>query len=184
MMGSGGLIVMDNDNCAVDTARFFLDFTQKESCGKCTMCRLGTKQMLDILEDIATGRGRLEDLDLLIQLGEDIKSGSLCGLGETAPNPVLTTLRYFREEYEAHIMERRCPAMVCKELIAYYIVKEKCSTACEHCVLSCPTKAVSSDEKGKKVIDQAKCVKCGTCKEVCPTLYNAVVKLSPAKVPS
>ena len=179
MMGSGGMIVMDEDNCVVDAARFFLDFTQKESCGKCTMCRLGTKQMLDILEDIVNGRGKIEDIDLLVELAQDIKVGSLCGLGETAPNPVLTTIRYFRDEYEAHILEQRCPALVCKELIAYYILPDKCEKGCEHCVLTCPTEAITSTEKRIKVIDQEKCVKCGTCIETCPPEYNAVIKLSP-----
>jgi NADH-quinone oxidoreductase subunit F len=185
MMGSGGMIVMDEDNCMVDAALYFLDFTQKESCGKCTMCRLGTKQMLDILTDIVKGQGKIEDVDLLVELAEDIKQGSLCGLGQTAPNPVLTTIRYFRSEYEAHIVEHRCPALVCKELIAYYILPDKCDRGCEHCVLTCPTEAISG-EKGKiKVIDQTKCVKCGTCMEVCPPEYNAVVKLSPPSlVPS
>jgi len=185
MMGSGGMIVMDEDNCMVDAALYFLDFTQKESCGKCTMCRLGTKQMLDILTDIVNAKGKTGDIDLLIELAEDIKEGSLCGLGETAPNPVLTTLRYFRSEYEAHIIEHRCPALVCKELIAYYILPDKCDKGCEHCVLTCPSEAIKSDEKRIKVIDQTKCVKCGTCKEVCPPEYNAVVKLSPRSlVPS
>ncbi len=178
-MGSGGMIVLDEDNCMVDAAHYFLDFTQKESCGKCTLCRLGTKQMLDILEDIVTGKGKIEDIDLLVELAEDIEQGSLCGLGQTAPNPVLTTIRYFHDEYKAHIMEHRCPALVCKELIAYYILPDKCERGCEHCVLTCPVEAVSG-EKGKiKVIDQTKCVKCGTCRDVCPPEYNAVVKLSP-----
>ena len=154
MMGSGGMIVLDEDNCMVDAARYFLDFTQKESCGKCTPCRLGTKQMLDILTDITSGKGKIEDIDLLIELAEDIKGSSLCGLGESAPNPVLTTIRYFRDEYEAHIIEHRCPALVCKDLIAYYILPDKCERGCEHCVLTCPTEAISG-EKGKiKVIDQ------------------------------
>jgi NADH-quinone oxidoreductase subunit F len=179
MMGSGGMIVMDEDNCVVDAARFFLDFTQKESCGKCTMCRLGTKEMFLILEDIVSGRGKIEDIDLLIELGQDIKAGSLCGLGQTAPNPVLTTLRYFRDEYEAHILERRCPALVCKELIAYYILPDRCEKGCEHCVLACPTEAIKSTERRIKVIDQEKCVQCGTCIEVCPREYDAVTKLSP-----
>ncbi len=179
MMGSGGMIAMDEDNCMVDAARFFLDFSTEESCGKCTMCRLGTLQMLHILEDITTGRGKIEDLDFLLELAEDVKAGSLCGLGRTAPNPVLTTLRYFRDEYEAHILEGRCPALVCSELIAYYILPDKCDRACEHCVLVCPTEAIKG-EKGKiKVIDQEKCSKCGTCLEVCPPEYNAVIKLSP-----
>ncbi|HIE16984.1 MAG TPA: NADH-quinone oxidoreductase subunit F [Dehalococcoidia bacterium] len=179
IMGSGGVIAMDEDNCMVDTAKFFLDFSQRESCGKCSTCRLGTKQMLDILEDITAGRGRIEDIDLLIELAEDIKDGSLCGLGRTAPNPVLTTIRYFRDEYEAHIVEKRCPALVCKELIAYYILPEKCERGCEHCVLVCPVEAISTTEKGIKVIDQAKCSKCGSCQLVCPPEYNAVIRLSP-----
>ncbi len=180
MMGSGGVIAMDENNCMVDTARFFIDFTQKESCGRCTTCRIGTKQMLDILEDICTGKGSIEDMELLTELAEDIKDGSLCGLGTSAPNPVLTTFRYFRDEYETHILEKRCPALVCKELIAYYIIPEKCERGCEHCVLTCPVKAISSDEKRMKIVDQTKCTKCGTCLEVCPPEYNAVVKLSPA----
>jgi NADH-quinone oxidoreductase subunit F len=179
VMGSGGVIAMDEDNCMVDTAKFFLDFIQKESCGKCSTCRIGTKQMLDILEDITVGKGKIEDIDLLIELGEDIKGGSLCGLGKTAANPALTTIRYFRDEYEAHVLEKRCPALVCKELIAYYILPEKCERGCEHCVLSCPVEAIVTNEKGIKVIDQSKCTKCGSCQLVCPPEYNAVVKLSP-----
>ena len=185
IMGSGGIITMDEGNCMVDAAKFFIDFTQKESCGKCTTCRLGTKQMLDILEDITAGRGRIEDIDLLTELGEDVKGGSLCGLGRTAPNPVLTTIRYFRDEYETHILEKRCPALVCKELTAYYILPEKCERGCEHCVLACPVEAIGSDEKGIKVIDQTKCTKCGSCELVCPQEYDAVVRLSPLSlVPS
>ena len=179
IMGSGGVIAMDEDNCMVDTAKFFLDFTQKESCGKCSTCRLGTKHMLDILEDITAGKGKIEDMDLLVELGEDVRGSSLCGLGRTAPNPVLTTIRYFRDEYEAHILDKRCPALVCKELIAYYILPEKCERGCEHCVLTCPVKAISSDERGIKVIDQTKCTKCGSCQLVCPPEYNAVIRLSP-----
>ncbi len=179
IMGSGGVIAMDEDNCMVDTAKFFLDFIQKESCGKCSTCRIGTRQMLDILEDITSGKGKIKDMDLLVELGQDIRGGSLCGLGRTAPNPALTTIRYFRDEYQAHILEKRCPALVCKELIAYYIFPEKCERGCEHCVLSCPVKAISSDAKGIKVIDQTKCTKCGSCRLVCPPEYNAVVRLSP-----
>jgi NADH-quinone oxidoreductase subunit F len=182
MMGSGGMIVMDEDNCMVDAARFFLDFSTKESCGKCTMCRLGTLQMLHILEDITTGRGKIEDIDLLLTLAEDVKVGSLCGLGKTAPNPVLTTLRYFRDEYEAHVLERRCPARVCPELTVYYILPDKCDRACEHCVLTCPTEAVKGGKGEVKIIDQEKCTKCGTCLEVCPPEYDAVVKLSPVSL--
>jgi len=185
MMGSGGMIVMDEENCMVDAARFFLDFTQKESCGKCVMCRLGTKQMLSILEDIVGGQGKPEDVEQLISLGEDIKKGSLCGLGRSAPNPVLTTVRYFQEEYEAHIQEKRCPALVCRDLIAYYIIPEKCYKGCEHCVLSCPSEAIVEHPKRFKVVDQSKCVKCGNCVEVCPPEYNAVIKISPiSQVPT
>jgi NADH-quinone oxidoreductase subunit F len=182
MMGSGGMIVMDEDNCMVDAARFFLDFSTKESCGLCAMCRLGTLQMLRMLEDITAGRGKIEDLDVLLALAEDVKMGSLCGLGKTAPNPVLTTLRYFRDEYEAHILEKRCPARVCPELTVYYILPEKCDRACEHCVLTCPTEAIKGDKGEVKIIDQEKCSKCGTCLEVCPPEYNAVVKLSPVSL--
>ena len=182
MMGSGGMIVMDEDNCMVDAARFFLDFSTKESCGKCTMCRLGTLQMLHILEDITAGRGKIEDIDLLLALAEDVKMGSLCGLGKTAPNPVLTTLRYFRDEYEAHILEKRCPARVCPELTAYYILPDKCERSCEHCVLTCPTEAIKGEKGEIKVIDQEKCVNCGTCMDVCPPEYDAVVKLSPVSL--
>jgi NADH-quinone oxidoreductase subunit F len=182
MMGSGGMIVMDEDNCMVDAARFFLDFSTKESCGKCTMCRLGTVQMLRILEDITAGRGKIESIDLLSALAEDLKIGSLCGLGKTAPNPVLTTLRYFRDEYEAHILEKRCPAGVCPELTVYYIRPDRCDRACEHCILTCPTKAIKGEKGEVKIIDQEKCSKCGTCLEVCPPEYNAVVKLSPVSL--
>jgi len=182
MMGSGGMIVMDEDNCMVDAARFFLDFSTKESCGKCTMCRLGTLQMLHILEDITAGRGKIEDIDLLLTLAEDVKAGSLCGLGKTAPNPVLTTLRYFRDEYQAHVLEKRCPARVCPELTVYYILPDKCDRACEHCVLTCPTEAVKGGKGEVKIIDQENCSKCGTCLEVCPPEYNAVVKLSPVSL--
>jgi NADH-quinone oxidoreductase subunit F len=179
MMGSGGMVVMDEDNCMVDAARYFLDFTRKESCGKCTMCRLGTKQMLDLLEDFTRGKGKVEEIDLLVELGQDIKKGSLCGLGKTAPNPILTTIRYFRDEYEAHILEQRCPALACEELIAYYILPEKCERSCDACVGSCAVEAISTGKRGIKVIDQEKCVKCGTCLEACLPLYDAVIKLSP-----
>ncbi len=184
MMGSGGMIFMDEDDCAVDTARFFLDFTTKESCGKCTMCRMGTLQLLSILEDICAGKAKMEDLELLQQLTEDVKMGSLCGLGRSAPNPVLTTLRYYADEYRAHILEKRCPALVCKDLIVYYILPDKCDRACEHCILVCPTEAIKGGKGEIKVIDQEKCSKCGTCREVCPPEYNAVKKISPiSKLP-
>ncbi len=180
MMGSGGMVVLDEDDCMVEVARYFLDFTQKESCGKCTLCRLGTKQMLDILEDITKGKGKMEDLQTLEDLAEDIKQGSLCGLGRTAPNPVLTTLRYFREEYEAHIKEGRCPAKMCQPLIDYYILPEKCARGCDACVGTCTVEAISTDKKTRiKVIDQEKCVKCNTCLVACPPQYDAVIKRSP-----
>jgi len=182
IMGSGGVIVMDEDNCMVDTAKFFVDFSQRESCGKCTHCRIGTWQMLDVLENITTGKALMEDLDLLKGLAEDVKNGSLCSLGRMAPNPVLTTLRYFGDEYQAHVLEKRCPARVCKELTAYYILPEKCERGCDHCVLACPVEAIFSDDKGLKVVDQSKCTKCGSCELVCPVEYNAVVRLSPVSL--
>jgi NADH-quinone oxidoreductase subunit F len=180
MMGSGGMIVLDEDDCMVEIARYFLEFTQRESCGKCTFCRLGTKQMLEVLDEFTKGKGKIEDLDMLIGLAEDVKAGSLCGLGRTAPNPVLSTLRYFRDEYEAHIKEGRCPALMCRELIAYYIIPEKCERTCDACVGTCTVEAISSHlTKRYKIIDQTKCVKCGTCLKACPPQYSAVVKLSP-----
>ncbi len=185
MMGSGGMIIMDEDDCAVDTARFFLDFTTRESCGKCTMCRMGTLQLLSILEDICVGKAKMEDIELLEQLSEDVRVGSLCGLGRSAPNPILTTLRYFADEYKAHILEKRCPALVCKDLIAYFILPDKCDRACEHCVLVCPTEAIKGAKGEVKTIDQEKCSKCGTCLEVCPPEYHAVIKISPtSKLPA
>jgi NADH-quinone oxidoreductase subunit F len=180
MMGSGGMIILDEDDCMVEIARYFLEFTQRESCGKCTFCRLGTKQMLETLTEFTRGKGEIKDLDKLSQLAEDIKAGSLCGLGRTAPNPVLTNLRYFRDEYEAHIKEGRCPALMCPELIAYYIIPEKCELTCDACVGTCTVEAISSHPKKRyKIIDQEKCVKCGTCLTSCPPQYNAIVKLSP-----
>ena len=180
MMGSGGMIVLDEDDCMVEIARYFLEFTQRESCGKCTFCRLGTRQMLQVLDEITKGKGKMEDLDMLRQLAEDIKAGSLCGLGKTAPNPILSTLRFFRDEYEAHIKEGRCPALMCRELIAYYIIPEKCERSCDACVGTCTVEAISSHPKKRyKIIDQGKCVKCGTCLKSCPPQYSAVVKLSP-----
>jgi NADH-quinone oxidoreductase subunit F len=179
MMGSGGMVVLDEDDCMVEVARYFLEFTQRESCGKCTLCRLGTRHMLEILEDITKGRGQVDDLDTLAELAEDINAGSLCGLGKTAPNPVLTTLRYFRDEYEAHIKEGRCPALMCSDLIAYYILPDKCERSCDACVGTCTVEAIYSNKKGIKVVDQEKCVKCGTCLDACPPQYNAVIKLSP-----
>ena len=181
MMGSGGMVVLDEENCMVETSRFFLDFTQRESCGKCTFCRLGTKQMLDILDHFVRGQGTLEDLDLLTEIAEDVRDGSLCNLGRTAPNPILTTLRYFRHAYEAHILEQRCPAMVCTELTAYYILPHQCELSCDACVGSCPTEAIYAGPRRIKVIDQADCIKCGSCLDACPPQYRAVVKVSPLR---
>jgi NADH-quinone oxidoreductase subunit F len=177
IMGSGGMIIMDEDTCMVDIARFFLSFVQLESCGKCIPCRWGTKQMLDILEDITGGRGRPGDIELLQELAESIKDGSLCGLGQTAPNPVLSSIRYFRDEYKAHIEEKRCPALVCNALISYYIDPEKCQ-GCMICHRSCPAGAIKGGKRLVHVIDPDKCTKCGTCLDVCPPRFCAVVKTS------
>jgi NADH-quinone oxidoreductase subunit F len=179
MMGSGGLIAMDEETCMVDIAKYFLAFTQNESCGKCTFCRIGTKHLLLLLEEITRGEGTPDHLRLLKELSETVVEGSLCGLGQTAPNPVLTTLRYFESEYIAHVAEKRCPALVCRDLISYLIVYDKCQRSCEHCVLKCPSEAIHPDEKNIKIIDQSKCVKCGICLEVCPKEYAAVIKVSP-----
>jgi NADH-quinone oxidoreductase subunit F len=179
MMGSGGIVVMDEDTCMVEVARYFLDFTQKESCGKCTFCRIGTKHLLNILERITKGEGREADLQTLEELSQDIKAGSLCGLGKTAPNPVITSLRYFREEYEAHIKEQRCPAKMCRTLTAYYIDLDKCARGCDACVGSCPVEAIFTTKSRKKAVDQTLCVKCGECMVACPTEYSAVKKVSP-----
>jgi NADH-quinone oxidoreductase subunit F len=179
MMGSGGMVVMDEDACLVDVSRFFLDFTQKESCGKCTFCRIGTRHLLEILERLTQGEGREGDLELLIELSEDVKAGSLCGLGKTAPNPVLTSLRYFREDYEAHVKEKRCPGKMCRPLIAYYIDLEKCARGCNACEGCCPVDAVFITRDRKRGIDQSKCVKCGECVVACPPEYDAVRRVSP-----
>ena len=185
IVGSGGMVVMDEDTCMVDVARYFLTFTQLESCGKCIQCRWGTKQMLDILVDIVNGKGREGDIDLLLELGDAVKNGSLCALGGTAPNPVLTTIRYFRDEYEAHINEKRCPALACKALVSYYIDAEKCQ-GCGICARACPADAISGGKRMVHVIDQDKCIKCGGCRDACPAKFDAVVKVSgdPVKAPS
>jgi len=182
MMGSGGMVVMDEDTCMIDVARYFLDFTQKESCGKCTFCRIGTKHLLDILDRITKGEGREGDIELLEDLSMDIKNGSLCGLGKTAPNPVLTTVKYFKDEYEAHIREKRCPAMMCRTLTAYFIDLDKCARGCDACVGSCPTEAIFTTKNRKKGIDQTLCVKCGECMVSCPPEYDAVRKVSPPEL--
>ncbi|HNU80939.1 MAG TPA: NADH-quinone oxidoreductase subunit NuoF [Bacillota bacterium] len=166
IMGSGGMVVMDEATCMVDMARFFLNFTCDESCGKCIYCRIGTKRMLEILERITKGEGRMEDMDELEQLCISIKDGSLCGLGQTAPNPVLTTLKYFKDEYIAHIRDKKCPAKQCKSLITYSILKDKC-TGCTACARKCPTEAITGERKQPHSIEQEKCIKCGNCAITC-----------------
>ena len=167
MMGSGGLIVMDEDNCMVDVARFFLEFTQDESCGKCPPCRIGTKRMLEILNRICDGKGEEGDIERLEQLALGIKSAALCGLGQTAPNPVLSTIRYFRDEYEAHIKQKKCPAGVCKNLLDYYIDDDMCR-GCGICAKKCPVGCISGERKQPHVINPIPCIKCGTCLDSCP----------------
>ncbi len=179
MMGSGGMVVLDEDTCMVDVAKYFLDFTQKESCGKCTFCRIGTWHMLSILQRLTIGEGVPGDIEMLEDLSRDIKNGSLCGLGKTAPNPVLTSIKYFRDEYLAHIEEKRCPAASCRALTAFYIDLEKCARGCDACVGCCPVDAVFTTSTRKKGIDQELCVKCGECKVHCPPDYNAIFKISP-----
>ncbi len=166
IMGSGGMIVMDEDTCMVEVARYFVAFTQEESCGKCTPCREGTRHMLDILTAVTEGRGQPGDIEVLEKMGRMIRATSLCGLGQTAPNPVLTTIRYFRNEYEAHINEKRCPAHVCKSLIRYRILEDKC-TGCVLCARNCPVSCISGERKKLHVIDQEACIKCGMCSQVC-----------------
>lgn len=166
IMGSGGMVIMDEGTCMVEVARYFLAFTQDESCGKCTFCRIGTKRMLEILERITKGYGKESDPETLERLAVNIKKGSLCGLGQTAPNPVLTTLRYFRHEYEAHIKEKRCPAKQCRSLIKFTIIPEKC-TGCGVCLKKCPADAISGNRKEVHLIDQNKCIRCGICLDSC-----------------
>ena len=173
MMGSGGLIVMDEDNCMVDIAKFFLEFTVDESCGKCTPCRVGTKRLYEILEKITSGNGTMEDLDKMEELCYSIKSTALCGLGQTAPNPVLSTLKYFRDEYEAHVRDKVCPAGVCKKLVKYEIVADKCK-GCSLCAKKCPVGAITGEIKSPFTIDSEKCVKCGVCMDSCK--FGAIIK--------
>ena len=182
MMGSGGMIVMDEDTCMVDVARYFLHFLADESCGKCVPCRAGLEQMVSILDRICEGEGETGDIELLEEISEVVREASLCALGQTAPNPVLSTTKYFRDEYEAHIEGKRCPAGVCKALISYYIDPDKC-TACGICLRDCPVEAISGGKNLVHIIDQDKCTKCSTCFEVCPTRFSAVVKISGEPVP-
>ena len=183
MMGSGGMIVMDEDSCMVDVARYFTDFLCDESCGKCLPCREGLRRMREILTDITEGKGTEEDLGLLEELAPVIADTALCALGQTAPNPVMSTLRYFRDEYEAHIREKRCPAYQCKALTSYYIDPTKCK-ACMICLRNCPVEAINGGKNQVHVIDQGKCTKCGTCFDVCPTKFGAVTRISGEPVPA
>jgi NADH-quinone oxidoreductase subunit F len=182
MMGSGGMIVLDEDTCMVDTARYFVKFLTEESCGKCVPCREGLRQMHKILTNITEGKGKEGDIELLESLSEVAQEASLCALGKGAPNPFLSTLKYFRDEYEAHIKEKRCPALSCKALIAFHIDPAAC-TGCMTCVKKCPAKAIDGGKKLISIIDQEKCTKCGTCFEVCPPRFNAVRKISGEPVP-
>jgi NADH:ubiquinone oxidoreductase subunit F (NADH-binding) len=172
IMGSGGLIVLDDETCMVDIARYFMEFTQDESCGKCTPCRVGTRRILEILQDICEGKGKEGDIETLEMLCEQIKSTSLCGLGQGAPNPVETILKHFRSEYEAHIYEKRCPAKVCKSLITYEIIDGIC-TGCTVCARNCPVNAITGERRQTHVIDPDVCVRCGICMQVCN--FNAIV---------
>jgi len=175
-MGSGGMVVVDEDSCMVDFARFFLEFCCDESCGKCPPCRVGTKQMLAMLERICAGEGEMADIEKLEQLAVVVKDASLCGLGQTAPNPVLTTLRYFRDEYEAHIQDRRCPARVCRQLLTYTI-DEKACVGCSVCARLCPTNTILKVKGQKKYyITEADCIQCGACLDACK--FNAIIKAS------
>jgi len=178
MMGSGGMVVMDEDTCMVDVAKYFLEFLKDESCGKCTSCREGTQQMYDIVKRITEGNGKKEDIELLENLGNVVKVASMCGLGQTAANPVLSTIRYFRDEYISHTIEKRCPALVCKALISYVIEPESCG-GCTVCVENCPSDAITGEPKKVHVIDQKKCVKCGICIASCPPKFKAIKIVSP-----
>ncbi len=182
MMGSGGMIVMDEDTCMVDVARYFMEFLTDESCGKCVPCREGMRQMLKILTNITKGKGKEGDIETLEQLSETAMEAALCALGKSSPNPFLSTLKYFRDEYEAHIKEKRCPALSCKELIAFYIDPAKCN-ACTTCARKCPSEAIIGGKNLIHMIDQEKCTKCGTCFEVCPPKFRAVTKISGVPVP-
>ena len=182
MMGSGGMIVMDEDTCMVDVARYFLKFLSDESCGKCVPCRAGIDQMVKILNRICEGKGQQGDIELLEEICDTTRDASLCALGQTAPNPVLSTVQYFRDEYKAHIEQKRCPAGVCKALVSFYIQPDKCQ-ACQICLKNCPVQAISGAKNIVHIIDQTKCTKCSTCFEVCPQRFSAVVKVSGEPVP-
>ena len=173
MMGSGGMIIMSDHDCMVNLARFYMDFIVEESCGRCVPCRIGNKRMLEILTEITEGRGKIEDLRELKTLAETIMDTSLCGLGQTAPNPVLSTLKYFMDEYEAHIIDHRCPAGTCQHLLRYEIIPEKC-IGCTSCARGCPVNCISGSVKQVHIIDQTKCIKCGACLTRCK--FNAVVR--------
>ena len=173
MMGSGGLIIMDEDTCMVDIAKFFLEFTVDESCGMCTACRIGTKRLLEMLELVTEGKGTVGTLDEMEELCRHLQTASLCALGQTAPNPVLSTLRYFRDEYLAHVVDKRCPSGVCKNLLSYEIDPDKCK-CCGLCIKDCPAGAISGEKKQPHVIDREKCIKCGVCEEKCK--FSAILK--------
>ncbi|UCH10589.1 MAG: 4Fe-4S binding protein [Fidelibacterota bacterium] len=177
MMGSGGMIVMDEDTCVVDVSKFFIQFTNDESCGKCVACRDGSEALLEVLDRIAGGEGREGDVEFLEELGAAVKDASMCGLGQTLPNPVLSTLNYFRDEYEAHVNEKRCPALVCRDMIQYYIDPDKC-VGCLKCLKNCPTEAIMGELKYVHIIEQDKCSKCGQCLEECPPKISAVIKVT------
>ncbi|MBT9131572.1 MAG: NADP-reducing hydrogenase subunit HndC [Firmicutes bacterium] len=177
IMGSGGMIVADTDTCMVDIARYFLTFTQNESCGKCVLCREGTMQMLEILTDITQGKGNSSDIERLLELAEAVKIGSLCALGGTAPNPVLTTIKYFRPEYETHINEKKCPARVCKALISFYVSPDKCK-GCMACLKACPVGVIKGKSKMIHIINQEGCIRCGVCLDVCPPKFKAIAKVT------
>ncbi len=177
IMGSGGMLVMDERTCMVNMARYFLDFAQNESCGQCTLCKLGTRQMFEILNDITKGEGRPDDVEVLLELAEAVTAGSICGLGQTVPNPVISTIKYFREEYEEHIREKRCRALVCRSLISYRIKEYRCK-ACMLCLKACPVDAITGGKRQVHEIDQSKCIKCGSCMQACPPRFKAVECIS------